>query len=141
MKHNCSIFALVLVLTASQASAAPSASTVTAERQVQLMSEALYARDTGALAGARQRLEELLALNPSDEAVKALLASLDAVPQKKVIVAGGPQPEPAAGTPASTTWKVLVAAAESPARYWLRPRATPSRARARSGRACARACA
>ena len=113
MKHNCSIFALVLVLTASQASAAPSASTVTAERQVQLMSEALYARDTGALAGARQRLEELLALNPSDEAVKALLASLDAVPQKKVIVAGGPQPEPAAGTPASPEVSALVARGRS----------------------------
>jgi len=102
---------MVLVLTSVQASTASSGGT--AERQVQLMSEALYARDTGDLAGARQKLGELLAMNPSDEAGKALLASLDALPQKKVVVAGGTLAEPAAEVAATQDVPALVARGRS----------------------------
>ncbi len=113
MNRLSCILALALVLTASPALAASVTGSAPADRQVQLMSEALYARDTGDLVGARQRLEELLALSPGDATVKGLLASLDAVPQKKVSVVGGTQVETTAVAPASPEVPALVAKGRS----------------------------
>ncbi len=111
MKRLSSMLALALVLTASPAVAARPADT--ADQSVRLMSEALQARDTGDLAGARQKLAELLALNPADEAAKGLLASLEAVPQRKVSVVGGTVAAAAAVVPASPEVTALVAKGRS----------------------------
>lgn len=60
-----------------------------AETKIRLLSEALHARDLGDKDTARKYLQELLQLSPNDETVKRLLAGLDRLPEKKVIVSGG----------------------------------------------------
>ena len=60
-----------------------------AETKIRLLSEALHARDLGDKDTARKYLQELLQLSPNDETVKRLLAGIDRLPEKKVIVSGG----------------------------------------------------
>jgi general secretion pathway protein D len=86
---------LILFLLTAPLGAAP-ADADPAESRVRLMSEALHARDTGDVATARQKLEEILTANPADETAKGLLVGLTGLPQKAVSVEGGE----AAGTAA-----------------------------------------
>jgi len=119
MNRSIRIFALALILTVTCVTAAPQADTDSTERQLHLMAGALHDRDAGNLPGARQKLQELLAINRSDETVKRLLAGLERIPQKMVRVAGGaaieagatPSAEPAAVR--ATDVQVLVAKGRS----------------------------
>jgi general secretion pathway protein D len=70
---------------ARQTATAPDA----AEIKIRLLSDALRARDSGNLAEARAKLEELLKFAPGDATVSRLLASLDQRSQTKVTVSGG----------------------------------------------------
>lgn len=72
-------------LFARQSDAKPDAS----ETKIRLLSEALRARDSGNLADARAKLEELLKLTPGDATVTRLLATLGQAPETKVMVSGG----------------------------------------------------
>ena len=77
-----------LVISPARLTAVPQAPD-SAEVKIRLLSEALHARDAGDKDTARKYLQELLALAPADETVKRLLANLDKLPEKKVIVTGG----------------------------------------------------
>lgn len=70
---------------ARQTEAAPDAS----EAKIRLLSEALRARDSGNVAEARAKLEELLKLAPGDATVTRLLATLNQRRERKVTVSGG----------------------------------------------------
>ena len=59
------------------------------EAKIRLLSEALTARDSGDVATAKAKLEELLKLAPNDQTVVRLLATLDQSAKKKVTVSGG----------------------------------------------------
>jgi general secretion pathway protein D len=61
-----------------------------AETRLRLLTEALHARDAGDQQLARQKLEELLALDPADETAKGLLASLGDGAQKTVSTSAVP---------------------------------------------------
>lgn len=90
MNHSVRRLALFVALLA--VAALPAASPVSrdsADTKIRLMSEALHARDTGDVATARQKLEELLALSPGDETVQRLLAGLAETPARTVSVMGG----------------------------------------------------
>ena len=79
----------VVGLTTVLLSAMPAAPVAT-ETKIRLLSEALHARDAGEITAARQSLEELLALGPTDETVKRLLAGLGERQANKVTVTGDP---------------------------------------------------
>ncbi len=82
----CAALALVAgVGVARQAEAAPDAS----EAKIRLLSDALRARDSGNVAEARAKLEELLKLAPGDATVTRLLATLNQRSETKVTVSGG----------------------------------------------------
>lgn len=95
----------------THAFAAPAATAEAADAKVRLLSAALQARDAGDTVTARKNLEELLAISPSDETVKGLLASLERLPQKRVTVSGG-TPAPAAASPAAVAETDQLARAE-----------------------------
>ncbi len=61
-----------------------------AETRLRLLTEALHARDAGDQQVARQKLEELLALDPADETAKGLLSSLGGESQKTVSTSAAP---------------------------------------------------
>lgn len=77
-----------LILSSASLAAAPQ-ETDPAETKVRLLSEALRARDSGDVATARARLEELLRHAPNDPTVRRLLAGLEQRPEKKISVSGG----------------------------------------------------
>jgi len=84
------LFAVVALLAgggllARQSDAKPDVS----ETKIRLLSEALRARDSGNVADARAKLEELLKLTPGDATVTRLLATLGQAPETKVMVSGG----------------------------------------------------
>ncbi len=82
----CTALALVAgVGVARQTEAVPDAS----EAKIRLLSEALRARDSGNLAEARGKLEELLKLTPGDATVTRLLATINQRSETKVTVSGG----------------------------------------------------
>ncbi len=82
----CTALALVAGLgVARQTEAVPDAS----EAKIRLLSEALRARDSGNLAEARAKLEELLKLTPGDATVTRLLATINQRSETKVTVSGG----------------------------------------------------
>ncbi|MFZ5494102.1 MAG: type II secretion system protein GspD [Verrucomicrobiota bacterium] len=89
---RCSVrrFALLLALVAvGPLPAAPPAGRDSAEVKVRLMSAALHARDTGDIETARQKLQELLKLNPGDATAQRLLTGLEQTPARQVSVSGG----------------------------------------------------
>lgn len=89
---NAPVRRLALFVVLLAVASLPAASPVSrdgAETKIRLMSEALHARDTGDVATARQKLEELLALSPNDETVGRLLAGLGQTQAKTVSVSGG----------------------------------------------------
>ncbi|MBX3735624.1 MAG: type II secretory pathway, component PulD [Candidatus Didemnitutus sp.] len=72
-------------LIARQSDTKPDAS----ETKIRLLSDALRARDSGNIAEARAKLEELAKLTPGDATVTRLLATLGQVAETKVMVSGG----------------------------------------------------
>ncbi|AOS45564.1 Type II secretion system protein D precursor [Lacunisphaera limnophila] len=80
---------LVALLAFASLQAASPVTPVMPEAQVQLMAEALHARDSGDTATARAKLEALLALSPGNETAQGLLAGLNGTPTKTVTVIGG----------------------------------------------------
>lgn len=72
-------------LIARQSDTKPDAS----ETKIRLLSDALRARDSGNIAEARAKLEELAKLTPGDATVTRLLATLGLAAETKVMVSGG----------------------------------------------------
>lgn len=68
--------------------------------KIRLLSDALRARDSGNVAEARAKLEELQRLVPGDTTVARLLAGLDRAAAKKITVSGGAAVEDRSGSEA-----------------------------------------
>ena len=66
-----------------------------APEKIQLLSEALYARDTGDLLLAKEKADMLIALAPEDENIQAFLLSINELIEKKGLIVPNKLPEKA----------------------------------------------
>lgn len=94
-RRHLSHLALATLLFCPLAHAARVSEDGPGETKIRLLSEALTARDSGDVATAKAKLEELLKLAPSDQTVARLLATLEQSTKKKVTVTGGVVSAPA----------------------------------------------
>jgi general secretion pathway protein D len=79
---------LLLIMSATGGAPAIAAAQSAGDEKVQLLADALRARDSGDVAAARARLQDIIALDPADRTARELLAELDQPKEPSIKVAG-----------------------------------------------------
>ena len=85
-----------------------------ASEKIQLMSEALHARDTGDLLLAKEKVEKLIALAPNDKNMQALLITINQSIEDKGLIVPNDETEPESEVEAEAEEKVSLEVESKP---------------------------
>ena len=85
-----------------------------ASEKIQLMSEALHARDTGDLLLAKEKVEKLIALAPNDKNMQALLITINQSIENKGLIVPNDETEPESEVEAEAEEKVSLEVESKP---------------------------
>tara|TARA_B100001093_G_scaffold172906_1_gene165788 strand:+ start:3132 stop:5540 length:2409 start_codon:yes stop_codon:yes gene_type:complete len=88
-----------------------------ASEKIQLMSEALHARDTGDLLLAKEKVEKLIALAPNDKNIQALLLTINQSIEDKGLIVPNDETEPESEVEAEAEEKVSLEVESKPSLF------------------------